>query len=139
MGWALTGLGVGLVIVVVVGAALALCRRYCIGWQWGTRNIWSICEEWRQRLSWLWAPREEKVGLVKAQHPTAQTVPGLYRQTGNPSEHLLHSDSDLRLDAQGAFTRHSKRPSDTNVDVTLSATAKAYDLIDNIDLTNSLS
>ncbi|XP_043486029.1 uncharacterized protein LOC122513677 isoform X1 [Polistes fuscatus] len=105
MGWALTGLGVGLVIVVVVGAALALCRRYCIGWQWGTRNIWSICEEWRQRLSWLWAPREEKVGLVKAQHPTAQTVPGLYRQTGNPSEHLLHSDSDLRLDAQGAFTR----------------------------------
>ncbi|XP_015183864.1 PREDICTED: uncharacterized protein LOC107070307 isoform X2 [Polistes dominula] len=105
MGWALTGLGVGLVIVVVVGAALALCRRYCIGWQWGTRNIWSICEEWRQRLSWLWAPREEKVGLVKAQHPTAQTIPGLYRQTGNPSEHLLHSDSDLRLDAQGAFTR----------------------------------
>ncbi|KAK2579746.1 hypothetical protein KPH14_011087 [Odynerus spinipes] len=105
MGWALTGLGVALVIVVVAGAALALCRRYCIGWQWGARNIWSICEEWRQRLSWLWAPREEKVGLVKAQHPTAQTIPGLYRQAGNPSQHLLHSDSDLKLDAQGAFTR----------------------------------
>ncbi|KAG7206386.1 hypothetical protein KM043_003750 [Ampulex compressa] len=105
MGWALTGLGVALVIVVVAGAALALCRRYCAGWQWGTRNVWSICEEWRQRLSWLWAPREEKVGLVKAQHPTAQTIPGLYRQTGNASQHLLHSDSDLRLDAQGAFTR----------------------------------
>ncbi|XP_046830240.1 uncharacterized protein LOC124429248 [Vespa crabro] len=104
MGW-VTGLGVALVIVVTAGAALALCRRYCIGWQWGTRNIWSIFEEWRQTLSWLWAPREEKVGLVKAQHPTAQTIPGLYRQTGNPSQQLLHSDSDLRLDAQGAFTR----------------------------------
>lgn len=45
------------------------------------------------------------MGLVKAQHPTAQTIPGLYRQTGNTSQHLLHSDSDLRLDAQGAFTR----------------------------------
>ncbi|CAD1475102.1 unnamed protein product, partial [Heterotrigona itama] len=78
---------------------------YCISWQWDTRNIWNICEEWRQKLSWLWAPREEKVGLVKAQHPTAQTIPGLYRQPGNTSQHLLHSDSDLRLDAQGAFTR----------------------------------
>lgn len=48
-----------------------------------------------------------KVGLVKAQHPTAQTIPGLYRQTGNASQHLLHSDSDLRLDAQGAFTRYA--------------------------------
>nr|XP_003702280.1 PREDICTED: uncharacterized protein LOC100880598 [Megachile rotundata] len=105
MGWTLTGLGVALVIVVVAGAALALCRRYCIGWQWSTRNIWNVCEEWRQRLSWLWAPREEKVGLVKAQHPTAQTIPGLCRQPGNASQHLLHSDSDLRLDAQGAFTR----------------------------------
>ncbi|KAH0956451.1 hypothetical protein HN011_000605 [Eciton burchellii] len=105
MGWALTGLGVALVIVIAAGATLALCRRYCIGWQFGTRNVWSVCEEWRQRLSWLWAPREEKVGLVKAQHPTAQTIPGLYRQTGNASQHLLHSDSDLRLDAQGAFTR----------------------------------
>ncbi|XP_029055887.1 uncharacterized protein LOC114882891 [Osmia bicornis bicornis] len=105
MGWTLTGLGVALVIVVVAGAALALCRRYCLGWQWGTRNIWNVCEEWRQRLSWLWAPREEKVGLVKAQHPTAQTIPGLCRQPGNTSQHLLHSDSDLRLDAQGAFTR----------------------------------
>ena len=46
-----------------------------------------------------------KVGLVKAQHPTAQTIPGLYCQTGNASQHLLHSDSDIRLDAQGAFTR----------------------------------
>ncbi|XP_011052841.1 PREDICTED: uncharacterized protein LOC105145150 isoform X3 [Acromyrmex echinatior] len=44
-------------------------------------------------------------GLVKAQHPTAQTIPGLYCQTGNASQHLLHSDSDIRLDAQGAFTR----------------------------------
>ncbi|GAB1862013.1 Synaptotagmin-12 [Camponotus japonicus] len=105
MGWALTGLGVALVIVIAAGATLVLCRRYCIGWQFGTRNVWSVCEEWRQRLSWLWAPREEKVGLVKAQHPTAQTIPGLYRQTGNTSQHLLHSDSDLRLDAQGAFTR----------------------------------
>jgi hypothetical protein len=50
-----------------------------------------------------------QVGLVKAQHPTAQTIPGLYRQTGNASQHLLHSDSDLRLDAQGAFTRYEKR------------------------------
>lgn len=49
-----------------------------------------------------------KVGLVKAQHPTAQTIPGLYRQTGNASQHLLHSDSDLRLDAQGAFTRYMR-------------------------------
>ncbi|XP_076224600.1 uncharacterized protein LOC116427947 isoform X2 [Nomia melanderi] len=105
MGWTLTGLGVALVIVAVAGAALALCRRYRIGWQWGPRNVWNVCEEWRQRLSWLWAPREEKVGLVKAQYPTAQTIPGLYRQTGNTSQHLLHSDSDLRLDAQGAFTR----------------------------------
>ncbi|XP_043802945.1 uncharacterized protein LOC122720360 [Apis laboriosa] len=105
MGWTLTVLGVALAIVIVAGTALALCRRYCIGWQWGTRNIWNVCEEWRQRLSWLWAPREEKVGLVKAQHPTAQTIPGLYRQPGNASQHLLHSDSDLRLDAQGAFTR----------------------------------
>ncbi|RLU24754.1 hypothetical protein DMN91_002844 [Ooceraea biroi] len=103
MGWALTGLGVALVIV--IAATFALCRRYCIGWQFGTRNVWSVCEEWRQRLSWLWAPREEKVGLVKAQHPTAQTIPGLYRQAGNTSQHLLHSDSDLRLDAQGGFTR----------------------------------
>ncbi|XP_012528918.2 uncharacterized protein LOC105832480 [Monomorium pharaonis] len=105
MGWALTGLGVALVIVIAAGATLVFCKRYCIGWQFGTRNVWSVCEEWRQRLSWLWAPREEKVGLVKAQHPTAQTIPGLYRQTGNASQHLLHSDSDLRLDAQGAFTR----------------------------------
>ncbi|XP_076375769.1 uncharacterized protein LOC143258981 isoform X2 [Megalopta genalis] len=105
MGWTLTGLGVALVIVVVAGAALALCRRYRIGWQWGPRNVWNVCEEWRQRLSWLWAPREEKVSLVKAQCPTAQTNPGLYRQTGNTSQHLFHSDSDLRLDAQGAFTR----------------------------------
>ncbi|KAL6422250.1 hypothetical protein ACFW04_010924 [Cataglyphis niger] len=105
MGWAITGLGIVLVIVIAAGATLVLCRRYCIGWQFGTRNVWSVCEEWRQRLSWLWAPREEKVGLVKAQHPTAQTIPGLYRQTGNTSQHLLHSDSDLRLDAQGAFTR----------------------------------
>ncbi|XP_017891296.1 uncharacterized protein LOC108631686 [Ceratina calcarata] len=105
MGWTLTALGVALVIVIIAGAALALCRRYCVGWQWGTRNVWNVCEEWRQRLSWLWAPREEKVGLVKAQHPTAQTIPGLYRQPGNASQHLLHSDSDLRLDAQGAFTR----------------------------------
>ncbi|PBC34648.1 Synaptotagmin-12 [Apis cerana cerana] len=108
MGWTLTVLGVALAIVIVAGTALALCRRYCIGWQWGTRNIWNVCEEWRQRLSWLWAPREEKVGLVKAQHPTAQTIPGLYRQPGNASQHLLHSDSDLRLDAQGAFTRYKK-------------------------------
>ncbi|XP_017792561.1 PREDICTED: uncharacterized protein LOC108574471 [Habropoda laboriosa] len=107
MGWTVTswGLVVALVFVIVAGAALALYRRYNIGWQWSTRNIWNVCEEWRQRLSWLWAPREEKVGLVKAQHPTAQTIPGLYRQPGNASQHLLHSDSDLRLDAQGAFTR----------------------------------
>ncbi|XP_015605422.1 uncharacterized protein LOC107272621 isoform X2 [Cephus cinctus] len=105
MGWALTGVGVAVAIVLVAGAALGLCRRYCAGWQWRSRNVWSICEEWRHRLSWLWAPREEKVGLVKAQHPTAQTVPGLYRQTGNTSQYLLHSESDLRLDAQGAFTR----------------------------------
>ncbi|XP_024885446.1 uncharacterized protein LOC112463326 isoform X1 [Temnothorax curvispinosus] len=105
MGWALTGLGVALIIVIAAGATLVLCKRYCIGWQFGIRNVWNVCEEWRQRLSWLWAPREEKVGLVKAQHPTAQTIPGLYRQTGNASQHLLHSDSDLRLDAQGAFTR----------------------------------
>ncbi|EFN88174.1 Synaptotagmin-12 [Harpegnathos saltator] len=105
MGWILPGLGVALVIVIAAGATLAICKRYCIGWQFGTRNVWSVCEEWRQRLSWLWAPREEKVGLVKAQHPTAQTIPGLYRQAGNTSQHLLHSDSDLRLDAQGAFTR----------------------------------
>ncbi|XP_011641005.1 uncharacterized protein LOC105429607 isoform X2 [Pogonomyrmex barbatus] len=110
MGWALTGLGVALVIAIAAGATLVLCRRYCIGWQFGTRNVWSVCEEWRQRLSWLWAPREEKVGLVKAQHPTAQTIPGLYRQTGNVSQHLLHSDSDLRLDAQGAFTRDLHPP-----------------------------
>ncbi|XP_076236841.1 uncharacterized protein LOC143180768 [Calliopsis andreniformis] len=105
MDWTLTDLVVVLVIVVVACAALALYKRYCIGWQWSTRNVWNVCEEWRQRLSWLWAPREEKVGLVKAQHPTAQTIPGLYRQPGNASQHLLHSDSDLRLDAQGAFTR----------------------------------
>ncbi|XP_048511026.1 uncharacterized protein LOC105684151 isoform X1 [Athalia rosae] len=105
MGWTLTGLGVALVVFVAAGIALVICRRYRVGWQWGARNVWSICEEWRQRLSWLWAPREEKVGLVKAQHPTAQTVPGLYRQAGNTSHHILHSESDLRLDAQGGFTR----------------------------------
>ncbi|KAK9299786.1 hypothetical protein QLX08_007286 [Tetragonisca angustula] len=112
MGWTLTVLGVALAIAVVASAALTFSRRryvlqcrYCISWQWDTRNIWNVCEEWRQKLSWLWAPREEKVGLVKAQHPTAQTIPGLYRQPGNTSQHLLHSDSDLRLDAQGAFTR----------------------------------
>ncbi|KAG5311471.1 SYT12 protein, partial [Acromyrmex insinuator] len=49
--------------------------------------------------------KKNRVGLVKAQHPTAQTIPGLYCQTGNASQHLLHSDSDIRLDAQGAFTR----------------------------------
>ncbi|XP_015116872.1 uncharacterized protein LOC107041029 [Diachasma alloeum] len=102
-GWIVTTLGIVLGIVIVV--TLVLYRRYCIGWPWGARNIWSVCEEWRQRLSWLWAPREEKVGLVKAQYPTAQTIPGLYRQSGNTSQNLLHSDSDLRLDAQGAFTR----------------------------------
>ncbi|XP_033215383.1 uncharacterized protein LOC117171857 [Belonocnema kinseyi] len=113
MGWVLTGLGAGVAIVLVAGVALVLCKsswrfyvsRYFVGWQCGPRNVWSICEEWLQRLSWLWAPREEKVGLVKAQHPTAQAVPGLYRHTGNTSHHLLHSDSDLRLDAQGSFTR----------------------------------
>ncbi|XP_054000844.1 uncharacterized protein LOC128888198 [Hylaeus anthracinus] len=105
MGWILTGLWLALIIVVVAGAALALCRRYCIGWQWSARNVWNVCEEWRQRLSWLWAPREEKVGLVKAQYPTAQTIPGLYRQPGNTSQHLLHSNSDLRIDPQGGFTR----------------------------------
>ncbi|XP_034952080.1 uncharacterized protein [Chelonus insularis] len=105
-GWVVT-LAVVLAIAVIAGATLALYRRYCINVKWGARNIWSICEEWRQRLSWLWAPREEKVGLVKAQHPTAhcQTIPGLYRHSSNNSQHLLHSDSDLRLDAQGAFTR----------------------------------
>ncbi|XP_043289870.1 uncharacterized protein [Venturia canescens] len=102
-GWAVVALVIALVIV-VAGAIFTLCRRR-FEWQWGRRNIWSICQEWRQRLSWLWAPREEKVGLVKAQHPTAQTVPGLYRQPGNTSQNLLHSESDLRLDAQGAFTR----------------------------------
>ncbi|XP_032675694.1 uncharacterized protein LOC116846237 [Odontomachus brunneus] len=108
MGWVLPGLGVAF-IVIAAGATIAICRRYCSGWQFGTRNVWSVCEEWRQRLSWLWAPREEKVGLVKAQHPTAQTIPGLYRQAGNTSQHLLHSDSDLRLDAQGAFTRYATK------------------------------
>lgn len=47
-----------------------------------------------------------QVGLVKAQHPTAQSIPGLYRQPGNMSQHLLHSDSDIRLNDQGAFTRY---------------------------------
>ncbi|XP_043259386.1 uncharacterized protein LOC122401370 [Colletes gigas] len=119
MGWTLTGLGVALIIVVIAGAALALCRRYCIGWQWSTRNVWNVCEEWRQRLSWLWAPREEKVGLVKAQYPTAQTIPGLYRQPGNASQ-LLHSDSDLRLNEQGAFTRFE--PVDRDLHPPLGAT-----------------
>ncbi|XP_018397480.1 PREDICTED: uncharacterized protein LOC108775565 [Cyphomyrmex costatus] len=105
MSWVFTGLGVALIIVISASVTLVLCKRYCTGWQFSTRNFWSVCEEWRQRLSWLWAPREEKVGLVKAQHPTAQTIPGLYCQTGNASQHLLHSDSDIRLDAQGAFTR----------------------------------
>ncbi|XP_012288185.1 uncharacterized protein LOC105703947 [Orussus abietinus] len=105
MAWGLTSLGVALAIILAAGAALAIYRRYCFGWQWGARNIWSVCEEWRQRLSWLWAPREEKVGLVKAQNSTAQTVPGLYKQAGNTSQYLLHSESDLRLNAQGTFTR----------------------------------
>ncbi|XP_018348321.1 PREDICTED: uncharacterized protein LOC108752154 [Trachymyrmex septentrionalis] len=105
MSWVFTGLAVALIIVISASITLVLCKRYCTGWQFSTRNFWSVCEEWRQRLSWLWAPREEKVGLVKAQHPTAQTIPGLYCQTGNASQHLLHSDSDIRLDAQGAFTR----------------------------------
>ncbi|XP_011052839.1 PREDICTED: uncharacterized protein LOC105145150 isoform X1 [Acromyrmex echinatior] len=105
MSWVFTGLAVALIIVISASVTLVLCKRYCTGWQFSTRNFWSVCEEWRQRLSWLWAPREEKVGLVKAQHPTAQTIPGLYCQTGNASQHLLHSDSDIRLDAQGAFTR----------------------------------
>lgn len=42
---------------------------------------------------------------MKAQHPTAQAVPGLYRKNGSSSHYLLHSDSDLKLDAQGSFTR----------------------------------
>ncbi|XP_046430663.1 uncharacterized protein LOC124184703 [Neodiprion fabricii] len=105
MGWILTGFGVTLAVFIAAGIVLVLFRRYRVGWQWGARNVWSICEECRQRLSWLWAPREEKVGLVKAQHPTGQTIPGLYRQAGNTSHHILHSESDLRLDAQGAFTR----------------------------------
>ncbi|XP_044018276.1 uncharacterized protein LOC122859021 isoform X2 [Aphidius gifuensis] len=78
---------------------------FCVNWQWSVRNIQSIYDEWRQRISWLWAPREEKVGLVKAQHPTAQTIPGLYSSHGDNGQHLINSDSDLRLDAQGAFTR----------------------------------
>ncbi|KZC07584.1 Synaptotagmin-12 [Dufourea novaeangliae] len=57
------------------------------------------------RRGWRSPGALQKVGLVKAQYPPAQTIPGLYRQTRNASEHLLHSDSDLRLDAQGAFTR----------------------------------
>ncbi|XP_051171205.1 uncharacterized protein LOC127288043 [Leptopilina boulardi] len=111
MGWVLTSVGAALAIILIAGVALVLCKkalylnRYFISWQCGVRNIWSICEEWRQRLSWLWAPREEKVGLVKAQHPTAQAVPGIYRKNGSASHHLLHSDSDLKLDAQGSFTR----------------------------------
>ncbi|XP_043476086.1 uncharacterized protein LOC122507443 isoform X1 [Leptopilina heterotoma] len=112
MGWVLTSLGAGLAIILIAGVALVLCKnrtldinRYFISWQCGIRSIWSICEEWRQRLSWLWAPREEKVGLVKAQHPTAQAVPGIYRKNGSTSQYLLHSDSDLTLDAQGSFTR----------------------------------
>ncbi|XP_011052840.1 PREDICTED: uncharacterized protein LOC105145150 isoform X2 [Acromyrmex echinatior] len=110
MSWVFTGLAVALIIVISASVTLVLCKRYCTGWQFSTRNFWSVCEEWRQRLSWLWAPREEKVGLVKAQHPTAQTIPGLYCQTGNASQHLLHSDSDIRLDAQGAFTRDLHPP-----------------------------
>ncbi|KAJ8664393.1 hypothetical protein QAD02_006055, partial [Eretmocerus hayati] len=80
---------------------------YSTTWQCGPRDVWIICDEWRRKLAWLWAPREEKVGLVKAQHPTAHAVPGLYRQTSNTSssQYIMHSDSDLRLDAQGAFTR----------------------------------
>ncbi|KAK0176950.1 hypothetical protein PV328_001048 [Microctonus aethiopoides] len=71
-----------------------------MGWRWEARNIWNICTEWRQRLSWLRAYREEKVGLVKAQYPTAQTLPSLYHQSNNTSQYLSHSDSDLQLDAQ---------------------------------------
>ena len=45
---------------------------------------------------------------MKAQHPTA--VSGLYRQpSANSSQYMFHSDSDLRLDAQGAFTRSVNR------------------------------
>lgn len=38
-----------------------LLIRYSVGWQCGTRDVWIICEEWRRKLAWLWAPREEKV------------------------------------------------------------------------------
>ena len=38
-------------------------KRYPVGWQCGSRNVWIICEEWRKKLSWIWAPREEKVNI----------------------------------------------------------------------------
>ncbi|XP_023245465.1 uncharacterized protein LOC106637445 [Copidosoma floridanum] len=106
MGWALGGFGVIVLLVLAAVAAFVYYRRYSVGWQCGPRDVWIVCEEWRRKLAWLWAPREEKVGLVKAQHPTAQAVPGLYRQSSeNSAQSMMHSDSDLRLDAQGAFTR----------------------------------
>ncbi|XP_014221761.1 uncharacterized protein LOC106649010 [Trichogramma pretiosum] len=106
MGWAIGGLGVFIVLLLAAGASLIICKRYPVNWQCNPRDVWFICEDWRRKLSWLWAPREEKVGLVKAQHPTAQ-VPGLYRQSStSSSQYILTSDGDLRLDArEGAFTR----------------------------------
>ncbi|XP_058807672.1 uncharacterized protein LOC131673590 [Phymastichus coffea] len=109
MGWALGGFGLLVVLLIVAGAAVVVCRRCGVQWQCGARDAWIVCEEWRRKVAWLWAPREEKVGLVKAQQPTgchAMMMPGLYRQSSTTSsQYIMHSDSDLRLDAQGAFTR----------------------------------
>ncbi|XP_011503197.1 PREDICTED: uncharacterized protein LOC105366444 [Ceratosolen solmsi marchali] len=119
MSWALGGLGVIVVLLVVAGASAIICKRYSLRWQCGLHDLWIICEEWRRKLAWLWAPREEKVGLVKAQHPNAQALPGLYRQSStNSSQYILHTDSDLRLDAQGAFTRFEAVDRDLHLSTT---------------------
>lgn len=109
-----------------------IVSRYYIGWRCDARKAWRACNEWWQKVYWIWAPQEEKVcsklyhlkiktsffhvnnikidltqvGLVKAQHPTAQSIPGLYHQTGNASQLISQSNSDLCLNAQGVFTRY---------------------------------
>ena len=64
MGWALGGFGIFIALLLAAGAAFVACKRYSLGWQCGLRDVWIICEEWRRKLSWLWAPREEKVSPV---------------------------------------------------------------------------
>ncbi|XP_069677708.1 synaptotagmin-12-like isoform X2 [Periplaneta americana] len=93
---AITLLGVVAIILLVL---LALCRFMGL-WTWTT--------------AWIFSSREEKVGLTRAT--------GHYNANG----YLVHSDSDIHLDATGSFKRFDPVDRDFRVAITTSSLMGGY-------------